>query len=280
MWLPIDQLLNVPETHQDHPHLLRVEATRSNRGYSYLSWQVTHPPTPVVWTGQEWYEIRHSSTTGRPYREGTPLDIYPTPRYEGDTPTEGTGHETDDSTNLQIRHTPVVIEPNTPGSPHRTRSIESGTPSGSIRISIPRSSNLMATQTMASTTETISHTRTAKQGEQSEQHTQHTTTTHQNPYNIRDTFDIALGRAPRGPGGPGGPPGSGGPGGPGDPNGPGSHPIPPALLVPIHPGGDLKPAGVPPLVFNGDRTRADAFLRELRIYILANQGVPGFESPI
>jgi Zinc knuckle len=34
------------------------------------------------------------------------------------------------------------------------------------------------------------------------------------------------------------------------------------------------------LIFDGDRTRAEAFLRELRIYMLANHGVPGFESPI
>ena len=34
------------------------------------------------------------------------------------------------------------------------------------------------------------------------------------------------------------------------------------------------------MLFDGDRTRADAFIRELRIYMMANQGVPGFESPI
>ncbi len=38
--------------------------------------------------------------------------------------------------------------------------------------------------------------------------------------------------------------------------------------------------GIPPLLFNGDRTRTDTFIRELQIYMIANQGVPGFKSPI
>jgi hypothetical protein len=33
-------------------------------------------------------------------------------------------------------------------------------------------------------------------------------------------------------------------------------------------------------VFKGDRTKAEAFMRELRLYMLANRGVPGFESPM
>jgi hypothetical protein len=35
-----------------------------------------------------------------------------------------------------------------------------------------------------------------------------------------------------------------------------------------------------PQPFDGERTKAEAFLRELRLYMMANQGVPGFESPI
>jgi hypothetical protein len=37
---------------------------------------------------------------------------------------------------------------------------------------------------------------------------------------------------------------------------------------------------MPPQVFEGDRTKAEAFMRELRLYMLANRGVPGFESPM
>src|SRR5712671_6110308 len=131
----------------------------------------------------------------------------------------------------------------------------------------------MSTHNLATNTETISRT-IVPGGDDPPEPVQH-----ENPQHIRDTFDIALGRAPGGPDGPGGP---GGSGGPNDPYGgpPGPAPIPPAHLIPIQPVGDLKPAGVPPLLFDGDRTRADAFICELRIYMMANQGVPGFESPI
>jgi len=96
----------------------------------------------------------------------------------------------------------------------------------------------------------------------------------QDPQRIRDTFNIALGRAPRPPGGPGGP------NGPGDPRAPGELAIPPDHLVPIQLGGEIKQAGMIPQPFDGDRAKAEAFLRELRLYMMANQGVPGFKSPI
>src|SRR5712675_37167 len=116
----------------------------------------------------------------------------------------------------------------------------------------------MSTQTLATNTETISRT-IVPGGDDPPNPVQH-----ENPQHIRDTFDIALGRAPGGPNGPGGPPGPAA--------------IPPTHLIPIQPAGDLKPAGIPPLLFNGDRTQADAFIHELQIYMMANQGVPGFES--
>ena len=50
--------------------------------------------------------------------------------------------------------------------------------------------------------------------------------------------------------------------------------------VPIPPVHDIKAMGSLPRIFNGDRTRADAFLTEFLGYLLLNQGVPGFESPI
>jgi hypothetical protein len=56
--------------------------------------------------------------------------------------------------------------------------------------------------------------------------------------------------------------------------------IPPDHLIPIQPGGERKQAGMMPQPFDGDRAKAEAFLRELRLYMMANQGVPGFESPI
>ena len=114
----------------------------------------------------------------------------------------------------------------------------------------------MSTQTLATNTKIISHT-IVSGGDDSPNPAQH-----KNPQHIRDTFDIALGRALGGPNSPGGPGRPGGPGDPyGNPNNPGA--IPPAHLIPIQPTGDLKPAGIPPLLFDGDRMRADAFIREL-----------------
>ncbi len=132
----------------------------------------------------------------------------------------------------------------------------------------------MSTQTMVTITEIISRT-IAPRGNNNPPPPLHTSNHHQNPQHIRDTFDIALRRALGGPGGPGGP------GDPHSPRGPNiSGGIPPAHLIPIQPGTDLKPAGIPPIIFNGDHTCADAFICKLRIYIMANQGVPSFKSPI
>ncbi len=110
----------------------------------------------------------------------------------------------------------------------------------------------MSIQTIATTTEVISQTIVSGGDDEPPPSNQH-----QNPQHIRDTFNIALGRAPGGPGGPGGPEGPRDPHrGPNIPGG-----IPPAYLIPIQPTGDLKPAGIPPLIFNRDRTHADAFIK-------------------
>ena len=50
--------------------------------------------------------------------------------------------------------------------------------------------------------------------------------------------------------------------------------------VPIPLAQDIKPMGSLPRIFNRDRSRADAFLTEYLRYLMLNQGVPGFESPI
>src|SRR6266851_5764636 len=263
-WLSIDQLLRVPDTHLHHPQLLLISSTdtRNHRRYSYLSWQVTHPPTAVAWSEGKWYEFHHSITSGQPYHEGHHIDVYPTPTYP-DTEDESTP-----SIDVQIRSSRAIVEADSPGSPYRERSDHQGTP---VRTNANRSF-AMSTQTLATNTETISRTIVPGDDEPS------VPAPHENPQHIHDTFNIALGRAPGGPDGPGGP---GGPGGPNDPHG-GPHVpvIPPGHLIPIHPVGDLKPAGVPPLLFDGDRTHADAFIHELQIYMMANQGVPRFESPI
>jgi hypothetical protein len=73
-----------------------------------------------------------------------------------------------------------------------------------------------------------------------------------------------------------GPPGGGGGGGPPDED-PDDDlqdhiPIPPAL--------EIRAMGSLPRIFDGDRTKADAFLTEFLGYLMLNHGVPGLESPI
>ncbi len=123
-WLPIDQLLIVPDTHQSHPQLLHIDAVdpRNHRRYHYLSWQVTHPPTPVVWSDNVWYEFCHSLTTGQPYYEGHHIEVYPTPVYPD------TEDESAPSIDVQIRGTLAIIDASSPGSPHRERNGQHGTP--------------------------------------------------------------------------------------------------------------------------------------------------------
>src|SRR5216683_3323922 len=99
----------------------------------------------------------------------------------------------------------------------------------------------MSTQTLATNTETISRT-IVPGGDDSPDPVQH-----ENPQHIRDTFDIALGRAPGGPDGPGGPGGSGGPNDPYGGGPPRPAAIPPIHLIPSQPAADLNPSRMPPL---------------------------------
>src|SRR5216683_1247631 len=68
-WLPTDQLLRVPDTHLHHPQLLLISEadTRNHRRYSYLSWQVMHPPTAVAWS-------KGNSTIASPLDDHTTKD--------------------------------------------------------------------------------------------------------------------------------------------------------------------------------------------------------------
>jgi len=151
MWLPVDKLLYTPVTHWVHPQLLHIKASdlRNIRRYHYLSWQVTHPPTPVVWSNDVWYKFHHSIALGQPYHQGAQVDIYPTLVYPE------TEEETDDSTDRQIRNTPALIDIGSPGSPHCTRSNKQGVPSRFLSVNNAHNSNAMSAQTMVAT-ETIS----------------------------------------------------------------------------------------------------------------------------
>ncbi len=123
-WLPINQLLIVPDTHQSHPQLLHIDIAdpRNQRRYHYLSWQVMHPPTLVVWSNGEWYEFHHSLTTRQPYHKGHQIEVYPTPDYPD------TEDKLTPSINIQIRSTPAIVEASGLGSPYRERNDHQGTP--------------------------------------------------------------------------------------------------------------------------------------------------------
>jgi hypothetical protein len=51
-------------------------------------------------------------------------------------------------------------------------------------------------------------------------------------------------------------------------------------MVPIPQAYSIKAMGSLPRIFNRDRTWAEAFLTEFLGYLILNQGVAGFESPI
>jgi hypothetical protein len=157
VWIPIERLLDILQSHRDHPQLrhINTNAPGNTRRYSYYRWLVTHPETPVVFHEERWYKFHHDITSRRPYHQRTQVDIYPHH--------DNTEEESVDSTNVHIRNTLAIIEPGSPGSPHYIRPLEQGTPSSSTNILDPRNSNTMSMQTMAKT-ETISRTVTAGGG--------------------------------------------------------------------------------------------------------------------
>lgn len=80
------------------------------------------------------------------------------------------------------------------------------------------------------------------------------------------------------PGGqPQGPPGGGQPGGHG-PNPPAGQPA--QGQPPQAPGGDVKTMGALPAIFDGDRSKAEDFIEELKGYLRLNRQVPAFQSHV
>ena len=190
----------------------------NQRGYAYLRWEVTHPATLIVWKNNQWYELHHSTHSGHPYHTGEQIDVYLTPREEDEA-----SKLANNLTNLQIRGTPAVIDPNGPGSPHHPRSIKLRTPTRTHELSDAFSGSAMSTQTI-SVTQTIARTLAGGGGDG--EPPSGPSYQSQDPQHIRDIFNITLRRAPHPPDRPGGPGGPGGPGNPPD--------VPPTHLVPIN----------------------------------------------
>jgi hypothetical protein len=240
-----------------HPntHVFWVGKEETTRGYGF---HIYHPSgykqfdkhtVPVTYYQGHWHILKHEKATKRPILGARRDDIAEfDEKLQQDTQESEDTIEEEDSLEIQIRNAPLP--------PELSPSIS------------------MATQTQTATT-TVSTILTA-------------TTS---PNDLREKLRKALKRSgnPGGPGGPGGgPPGpggspSGGPGGnppggggnPGQPN-PNANPQQP---IPLPNAADVKVRGGLPDVFDGDRTKADKFLREFKAYLRANSAVAGFNSP-
>jgi len=129
---------------------------------SNTRWEVTHPASPVVWRNNRWYTLWHSEHSGHPYHTREQVDVYPTPVHNP-TDEDKDNELAKDLTNLQIRSTLAVVDPNSPGSPHRPRSIELRASTQLERLADTPNSSPMSTQTMA-VTQTIARTLTGGGG--------------------------------------------------------------------------------------------------------------------
>ena len=106
------------------------------------------------------------------------------------------------------------------------------------------------------------------------------TTSTPSPEDIRKGFNAALRQGPPGGGGGGGGSGGGGGGSGGGGGGPPARQPAAQPPAPIAIAGDVKNMGQLPFIFDGDRTKADDFIDEVKSYLLLNQDVSGFNSPI
>src|SRR6266853_4774280 len=175
MWLPVDQLLSVPDTHQNHPQLLHIDAAdpRNHRRYHYLSWQVMHPPTTVAWDNSYWYEFHHSLAAGQPYHEGHQIEVYPMPTY----PEIQRMNQLPLLTYKSEAHQQLLRQVAQEAHTEKGTTIRHNTYGGSTT----------STQTLVTTTEVISCTIVPGGDDEPPPSTQH-----QNPQHIRDMFDITL----------------------------------------------------------------------------------------
>ena len=87
---------------------------------------------------------------------------------------------------------------------------------------------------------------------------------------------LATGFRKQGGGGGGG--GGGNEGGGSGGSGGGGGAAQPQQPVPV--AQDVRAMGSPPFIYNGDRTKADDWLKELKMYLRVNRDVAGFDSPI
>jgi hypothetical protein len=265
-------------------------------------------PIGIVFHKDKFYQFFHSTTTGNPYL-GALLKEANQYEFQDDISTEDEEDKgAKEQLTLQICNSLVTIDQGQPGSPERTR--EPWAPDRMPTITstttlTPTTYTAQQTQSrLPMATETITRTLTesAQEHEIARELAQPSNgpggdgrsvpfgadrlgssqyTKGQVRATIIDAFRRRLGpRQARSGGGGGGPPDgddNDSDGGASDEEPNGNHL---QDMVPIPQAHDVKAMGSLPRIFDGDRTWAKAFLTEFLGYLILNQGVPGFESPI
>jgi hypothetical protein len=299
-WLDKSVLQTLPTLQLD-TQLQEVEPEDSSNKYGYL-YHVYYPEDPakepigVVFYQGKFHRFFHSETIGNPYLGLEHKEVNQYELFKDDATTEGS---TKEQLTLQIYNLLVLIDKDQPGSPERTQEPWGPDSTPTITPATYSAAQKQPRLQMATTTETIS--RTLDEGTTQHETTQELSQSAKGPRRARGSipfsadrlggsypnegriratlFDAFRKRTQHGGGGGGrGPPEDYDP----DDGPPDDEPNGADLQdhVPIPPVHDIKAMGSLPQIFNRDRTRADAFLTEFLGYLLLNQGVPGFESPI
>ncbi len=270
-------------------------------GYTYNVYYPEHlreEPVGVVRYKDKIHQFFHHARVGDPYLG--PIHKEAT-KHEISNHSSSTEEEATDQLALRIRESLVIIDLEQPGSPERTREPwgpeRMPTISPATYLTHQKQPQLqMATKTIARTlAETATQSNIAQQLSQPPEEPAGGTRgsggslpfganqLNDEEAQVRATLINAFWRClrpQRGNPEGAGPPDDNDLGGGGD--SPDDEPYEAGLQdhIPIPQARDIKPMGSLPRIFDGDRARADAFLTEYLGYLMLNQGVPGFESPI
>jgi hypothetical protein len=217
-------------------------------------------PDALVFLRDKWYCLRtdkdikpyigarrteiETAIAQEPTVQETPEEPAPTPEVHAEEP--DTDIEPDRDTDEQIRRTPIKLKGKTIANMGDTRTMTQQTQNQYISIPSGSGSGHNAPDNPAT------------------------------PDDIALSLNRALGRGDGGGGGGGG----GGPGGGGEPPGGGPQGYQGAIpQQAIQPALGLKQSGELPTVFDGDRGKAEQFIRQIKTYLRHNAEVAGFDSP-
>jgi len=305
-WLDKVALQKLPSLRPD-TRIREINTNDNNNKYGYL-YNVYYPedtakePIGIVFHKDKFYQFFHSSITGNPYL-GALLKEANQYEFQDNISTEDEEDKgAKEQLTLQIRNLLVTIDQGQPGSPERTREpwAPDRTPTiASTTTLTPTTHTAQQTQSrLPMATETITRTLTESAPQYEVAHKLAQPSNGSVPFGadrlgssrytegqvratIIDAFRRRLGpQQARGGGGGGGPPDDDDDdldGGASDEEPDGDHL---QNMVPIPQAHNIKAMGSLPRIFDRDRTRAEAFLTEFLRYLILNQGVPGFESPI